>query len=210
MDKVKLSFWELFTYFLIGIEIIIILIVGILIETEINLIAISKIIKDFNALILVFLPFISLILGMMLEPISNEVSKILEKCRFLRPREARGLEYILPSVKNFLPIDLSEQGRYRFCKAVVEQRCPSNSIPVFLARFGFYRSSSTLVLIALLYLLAFYPFTLKFATIELSLMILTVVLFKRSQIFKGHMEYEAYYNFVAYRETLLITSDDNA
>lgn len=204
MDKVKLSFWELFTYLLIGFGMILLVVFGISLETDIHSLLTKT--KDYNTLIVFSIPFISLMLGMMLEPISNKIAKILEKTFILKPKINRGLKDILPIVNNYLPKNFPEKSRYRFCKAVVEQHCPSNNISVFLARFGFYRSTSTLSLLLLLYLAIFKDFTCFYISVELTLFVLVIIFLKRAQQFKDHMEYEAYYNFVAYREDLVFVS----
>lgn len=203
IDKAKLGFWEVFTYFLIGLVLTITSVGYLLFLDYIVWKSIVNLIKESGAIGVVFFPLLLLVFGMVFEPISNLLLKLLEKLPFLKPRKSRGVEALVPFIKPHLPNDLGLKQRFRYCKAVIEQNYPQSNLSVFLARFGFYRSMGILMLVL-------YPITLSIIDITCTsflfasvFLLLALIFIKRAQFFKGHMEYEVYYNFLAYRENII-------
>ena len=201
IDKAKLGFWDIFTYLLIGLLLTKITFVLLLSGNLISWDSISRGLKELGSLSIVFIPIISLILGMSFEPISNKVLNKLVKKGIIKKSTPRDAEKLLDIIKNnYLPKNLSNASTYRYCKAVVEQNFASTNINIFLSRFGFYRSAGTILL--LLIPATIFLFKLSFFTSILSIiyLILSYSFLNRAQSFKGHIEYEVYYNFIAYME----------
>lgn len=203
VDKAKLGFWELFTYFLIGLLIAISVLTYVVLLNEVEWKTIAKILKEANAVLLLLIPLLALILGMLFEPISNYSLKFFEGLKILKQRESRSVSSLMPIIQKYLPADLGEKQRFRYCKAVVEQNYPNSNISVFLARFGFYRSVGILSLIH-------FPLTLMLIDIDclsllysISFAFLSFIFIKRAQFFKGHLEYEVFFNYLAYNENVV-------
>ena len=202
IDKAKLGFWELFTYFLIGLLITIFFIIY---TTRVDLIALDeilRILKDCGALGVVLFPIIFLILGLLFEPIGNFSFKYLERISYFKPRESRGVAALEPVIIKYLPAGLGNRQAFRYCKAVVEQNFPNSNISVFLARFGFYRGLGILMIMLCVVDLILIDWDLYSALQSFIYLSLSIVFIKRAQSFKGHMEYETYYNFIAYKENV--------
>jgi hypothetical protein len=140
IDKAKLGFWEIFTYFLIGLLVMIVILAYGYVTYELNWTKADKFLKNNSGLLLLLLPLTCLLIGMIFEPISNFIIKQVEKCPFVKPQPARNLIKLMPFVKKYTPANMEEALLYRHCKATVEQNCANTNIAIFLARFGFYRS----------------------------------------------------------------------
>jgi hypothetical protein len=203
IDKAKLGFWELFTYFLIGLLITVFITVYSIYFDYVSWADVVKSTKDSGAAGVIFFPVLFLILGLVFEPFSNLVLDLIECVPYLGRRESRGVAALYPIVDEHLPTGLGARQRFRYCKSVVEQNFPNSNISVFLARFGFYRSLGVLMLLLFPITLFLIDITSCSALTSSIYLILSLTFIKRAQSFKGHMEYEAFFNFIAYRENVI-------
>lgn len=208
IDKAKLGFWELFTYFLIGLLITVFITVYAIQFDYVSWAKLVKSTKNSGAAGVVFFPILFLIIGLVFEPFSNYFLDFIEKIPFLKRRESRGVAALFPIVDAHLPTSLGERQRFRYCKAVVEQNFPNSNISVFLARFGFYRSLGILMLLLFPVTLFLIDITISSALTSSTYLILSFIFIKRAQSFKGHMEYEAFFNFIAYKENVIFKGNN--
>ncbi|MGJ8691449.1 MAG: hypothetical protein ACSHW0_03115 [Thalassotalea sp.] len=209
IDKAKLGFWELFTYFLIGLLITAFITVYAIQFDYVSWAKVVKITKESGAAGVVFFPILFLVFGLVFEPFSNYVLEFFEKkLPFLKRREPRGVAALFPILAHYLPASLGERQRFRYCKAVVEQNFPNSNLSVFLARFGFYRSLGVLMLLLFPVTLFLIDITICSALASSIYLILSFTFIKRAQSFKGHMEYEAFFNFIAYRENVIFKGNN--
>jgi hypothetical protein len=203
IDKAKLGFWELFTYFLIGLLITVFFTVYAIQFDYVSWAKLVKSTKDSGAAGVVVFPILLLIIGLVFEPFSNYSLDLIEKVPFLKRRESRGVAALFPTIDAYLPASLGEKQRFRYCKAVVEQNFPNSNISVFLARFGFYRSLGILMLLLFSVTLFLINITICSALTSSIYLIFSFIFIKRAQSFKGHMEYEAFFHFIAYKENVI-------
>ncbi|MBA6296590.1 hypothetical protein [Colwellia sp. MB02u-9] len=209
IDKAKLGFWELFTYFLIGLLISVFVTVYAIQFDYVSWAKLVKLIKDSGAVGVVFLPILFLVLGLIFEPFSNYSLTLIEKIPFLKRRESRGITALEPFLTKYISDKLLNIQRFRYCKAVVEQNFPNSNVSVFLARFGFYRSLGVLMLVLFPITLTLIDITLCSALTSSIYLLLSLIFIKRAQSFKGHMEYEVFFNFIAYRENLIFKGESS-
>lgn len=209
IDKAKLGFWELFTYFLIGLLITVFITVYAIQFDYVSWAKLVKSIKGSGAVGIVVFPILLLVLGLIFEPFSNYSLTLIEKLPFLGRRESRGVAALEPFLTKYISEDLVNIQRFRYCKAVVEQNFPNSNVSVFLARFGFYRSLGILMLILFPITLAMIDITPCAALISSIYLLLSLIFIKRAQSFKGHMEYEVFFNFIAYRENVIFKGENS-
>ncbi|MCG7531774.1 hypothetical protein MHM98_10510 [Psychrobium sp. MM17-31] len=201
IDNIKLGFWDVFTYMLIGFTIFL---SALIYAFAFDFLEIKSAIKNIVALGLVgvvFFPLIALLMGMLFEPISNMALKLLERhCKWFKRRKARNLKDLMPLVEKHLPDNLGDRQKYRFCKATIEKNFINSNISVFLARFGFYRSIGVLVGGLFPAIIFLTDMRLDTGIISVFFLVLGLGFIKRAQTFQGHMEYEVYFHFLAYKE----------
>ncbi len=209
IDKAKLGFWELFTYFLIGLLISVFVTAYAIQFDYVSWAKLVESIKSSGAVGIVVFPILLLVLGLIFEPFSNYSLTLIEKLPFLGRRESRGVAALEPFLTKYISEDLVDIQRFRYCKAVVEQNFPNSNVSVFLARFGFYRSLGILMLILFPITLAMIDITPCAALISSIYLLLSLIFIKRAQSFKGHMEYEVFFNFIAYRENVIFKGENS-
>jgi hypothetical protein len=209
IDKAKLGFWELFTYFLIGLLISVFVTAYAIKFDYVSWATLVKSIKGSGAVGIVVFPILLLVLGLIFEPFSNYSLTLIEKLPFLGRRESRGVAALEPFLTKYISEDLVNIQRFRYCKAVVEQNFPNSNVSVFLARFGFYRSLGILMLVLFPITLAMIDITPCSALISSIYLLLSLIFIKRAQSFKGHMEYEVFFNFIAYRENVIFKGENS-
>ena len=204
-EKGKLSFWDIGTYLTVGCFASFAAAFYIFYGLSIPFPTWAKSLKDFSGSLVIIVPVVFLLVGMFIEPIANWLVKYIEKLALFEPREIRNKESLVNTVKSHLPDDeIDSANLYRYCKAVVELKFPNSNHDIFLARFGFYRSMS--VLLVLIFIVNCFVF--KCDAINISVNVLIAVcayqFLKRSQVFKNHMEEAVYYNYLA----LVVSKDE--
>lgn len=208
INKFSLSFWELFAYFLIGFLLFIVIFFCLLISDNIDVKITIGYVKELGASLLVLLPLVFFLFGMIFEPFSNLIYRnIVKGFSFMSQRPSRSVIDLKPLIQKHIPNELKEKQYFRYCKAVVEQKCQGSNISVFVARFGFYRSLGVITMISS-FIILFADFSIEG---EINYIINLLVFFfvflcsilfmKRAQSFNNNLEYEVFFNFVAYKES---------
>lgn len=204
LEKFKMSLWDLFTFFVTGALIMIILkFYQITIPFEFDF-ANSELIKG------VFYGILIYTIGIIFEPISNFCFRKLIKIYEWRPLfktlvtlSKEQQEVYFPKVKQII---IDKYGLtdirtdyYQIAKAYLAQKNIENSYMIFLSRFGFYRNLSVLLFINLLV----FPFVkgneYSFSTIVIILLVIFIFhisLYKRGRQFYLYTGNEIYRNFI--------------
>lgn len=204
LEKFKFSLWDIFTFLVTGIIIIIFCkYYGILIKIE-NVLGTSEMING------VFYIIITYTVGVIYEPISNIVYTFLDKIylnlpwnKYLRKlKDERDLVYkpkVEEIIKNKYNLSDEKMEIYQVAKLSVMQNDKPNTFMVFLSRFGFYRNLSTLAIFNII------PYTiLKFDCLNLCLSIIIILivfilhllLYNRAKQFYFYAGNEVYRNFI--------------
>lgn len=197
-EKGRLSFWDIGTYLTVGCFASFAAAFYLYYGLSIAFPGWAKHLKDFSGSLVIIVPIVFLLVGMFIEPIANWLVKYIEKLAWFEPREIRNKESLVNTVKSHLPDDkIDSANLYRYCKAVVELKFQNSNHDIFLARFGFYRSMS--VLLVLIFIVNWFVFKCDAINISVNfLMAFCAYQFlKRSQVFKNHMEEAVYYNYLA-------------
>jgi hypothetical protein len=205
LEKGKLSFWDIGTYLTVGCFASFAAAFYLYYGLSIPFSDWVKHLKDFSGSLVVIAPIVFLLVGMFIEPIANWLVKNVEKLQWFKPRKIRNKEALVDLVKSHLPRkEIDSANLYRYCKAVVDLKFPGSNHDIFLARFGFYRSMSVLLL--LIFIVNFFYFKCDAISIfvNFSLAFLAYQFLRRSQVFKSHMEEAVYYNYLA----LVVSKDE--
>lgn len=201
----KLSLWDIGTYLTVGCFASFAAAFYLYYGLSIPFTDWVKYLKDFSGSLVIVFPIVFLLVGMFIEPISNWLVKNIEKIPWFEPRQIRNKEALVGLVKSHLPSnEIDSANLYRYCKAVVELKFSGSNHEIFLARFGFYRSMSVLLVLILMVNLFYFKCDSVNIFVDILLALFAYQFLKRSQIFKNHMEEAVYYNYLA----LVFSKDD--
>lgn len=206
VEKIKIGFWELFTYFSLGFILLMeIIVYQSLLNDDFKAMLLS-LLEDNSVVVIGLFPIICFLLGMIFEPFANLFVKKIEKISFLKPRKSRGILGMNAVLSNYIPSFIDEKQYFRYCKAMVEQVCPGSNVSTFLSRYGFYRGLSVIFLLSIIFLF-FIDVSLCFIIINSFILVVSsYISIRRAQVFLGHMEYEVYFNFIVFSENKKVES----
>tara|TARA_R100000656_G_scaffold58224_1_gene45463 strand:- start:3969 stop:4610 length:642 start_codon:yes stop_codon:yes gene_type:complete len=212
IEKGKLSFWDVGTYLMIGFLSSVCAVAYLFWGRSFDFSVYIELLKSISGVLIVILPIWFLLLGMFVEPIANIACKWLEKAPLLKPRKSHHQESVVRLISKLLPDeDIRKDNPYRFCKSVVELKCPNSNHEVFLARFGFYRSLGFIFFLSTFMSFIVLGFGCGSTFVAFVCAILGVVFLKRSQIFLNHMSDAVYFNYAAlvYGDSVMNRDKDN-
>ncbi|MBV2129139.1 hypothetical protein [Arsukibacterium indicum] len=197
-NNINLTFWDIFTYLLVGLPATAIISLYIYLGIPDSYTDdLKKILLNISDLTIIF-PLLVIFVGAMIEPLANFQEKIRNKIvKKLVKDEITSRTNILEIVKKKLPEGVGERHAFRFCKAIVIQKTQNTNIEIFLARFGMYRSIAFIFLSAspLVFMINI-SCTMKLLYL-LIIFSLYEIYYRRCKHFLKLLENEVYYNFIA-------------
>lgn len=198
-DGGKFTFWDIGNYLIIGFFSSLVIFFYYFILFFDGGLKSFNYLKDYLSVLVVIMPFLFMFLGMIIEPIANWcIKKIENNIKFLGVKDSRSKSNIKAIIEKNIPsVDLKSINLYRYCKSVVEKDFPGSNHDVFLARFGFYRSMSFLMMVIVFLNLYYFPFSCMNFLCNAFILFLFYQFLRRSQNFKNHMEDVVYYNYLA-------------
>lgn len=203
-EKGKLSFWDIGTYLTIGFFASLLFVLYCVHGFELSAPTYISKLKDFSATIAILTPILLLLIGMIIEPFANTFIKEIEKIKIFTPKKGRSIEKIVEIVDKKLPKSSLIDIRYRYCKSIVELKFPNSNHEIFLARFGFYRSLSFIFICILIANFFVKNLSCTLQLINIINLYFAYISLRRSQLYKSHMEYSVYINYLA-----VIDTDEN-
>lgn len=153
IEKVRVSLWDIFTFFLSGLILALWCVVYLILT---DIITVSVFVQKLSVLptaISLFLaPLALTAIGMLYEPIANYFDKLINYFWFNifpvkkkhKDEENKLKELIRSRYLGGLGQDI--ENPYHLCKEYVETKQLSTTFMVFLSRYGFYRNASFLAL----------------------------------------------------------------
>lgn len=155
IEKIRISLWDIFTFFMTGVFALLALCIFL---TATYRMPETKAVLDFlvklpTTYIIVVAPIFLTLLGLLIEPPANYLERYLGKYLFFWLRtdnskrkndEVLMEQYI--KAKGFGDLNGQIENPYSLCKEYVETKQLSTTFMVFLARYGFYRNCSFIVL----------------------------------------------------------------
>lgn len=204
IEKFKFSLWDVLTFFITGVIIVILgKYYGILSQIE-NIFGTSEITNG------VFYVILTYTVGVIYEPISNTLFKHLDKVycklpwnKYLRKFKAENDTVYKPIVeeiiKNKFKLSDDKIDSYQVAKLSVMQNGKPNTFMIFLSRFGFYRSLSTIAFFNIIpYIILKYDSGNIWLSIIIiiSTYILHLFLYNRAKEFYYYAGSEVYRNFI--------------
>jgi hypothetical protein len=153
VEKIRVSLWDIFSFFFTGFLATLVLVVFFVIYGSLALKELFNTLSTFPAVItLAALPLAFTLLGMVIEPFANYVDKVLELKYILgwvsKLKEKHNSEEI--SEEKFLKDEIRNKymgylngkidNPFAICKEYVETKQLSATFMVFLSRYGFYRN----------------------------------------------------------------------
>lgn len=204
IEKLKFSLWDIFIFFITGVIIVIISkYYGIYNKIE-NIFGNSEIVNG------VFNIIITYTVGIIYEPISNTLFKYMDKLYLIFPwnkylkkyKDEQDLVYKPKAeeiIKNKFKLVDDRMESYQVVKLSVLQNGKPNSFMIFLSRYGFYRSLSTIVFFNI-FLYVIYEFDYEkiwlSIVIIIALYVLHLFLYNRAKEFYYYAGNEVYRNFI--------------
>jgi len=155
IEKIRISLWDVFTFFMTGVFTVI----AVLLFFKMNG-SIPKVSSIFEisikipaTYIIVVIPILLILLGLLIEPLANFFDRYFGKYVFFwiktknkkqKPDETKIEEYI--KEKCLGDLNMKIDNPFSLCKEFVETKQLSTTFMVFLARYGFYRNCSFIVM----------------------------------------------------------------
>lgn len=211
IDKVKVSVWDFFVYILIGNVTIVSVVVHCLVFKQFTF---QQMISSSIALTTIIAILLMFILGLMIEPISNLLSKVYCLlnvnlgegfcCRIMKKwKETLSFSQWDKDIKT-LSVEASKYipegvtcNHYQYCKNYILQKGDGSLFNSFLAKFGFYRNLFFIMLLNSLLCCFLYSSHYNFLILLWSLVYL-----HRSRMFYRHMSMTVYNQFISLHESL--------
>lgn len=155
-EKIRISLWDIFTFFLTGFFIFLIFSVFIVFTENISFKDYISFTKELPATIIVFVaPLLFTLLGMLIEPLANYTDKYIfkyilwwtvNKDKKMKNTENTLKQHIIAHYLGSLKNTIEEP--FYICKEYVETNQLSTTFMVFLSRYGFYRNISFIIFIS--------------------------------------------------------------
>lgn len=155
IEKIRISLWDIFTFFMTGVFFVI---------SSVFFLRVTKRLSDFNELlydliklpttfIIIVIPIVLILLELFIEPLANFFDRYLSKYIFFWLRTDNSKRKINEDIMKEYIIenclgDLNKriENPFFLCKEYVETKQLSTTFMVFLARYGFYRNCSFIVI----------------------------------------------------------------
>lgn len=211
IEKINISLWEFFVYFLTGLFVSLLVASHCCLHHGFSDIQNVFIFKIPSVLLLLILPTLAILIGLIIEPIGNYYGRIvitIEKKlgKFSPNNDLKDWSCQIDQafkefVKKDIPSELSENIQvYNWCKDYIKQKNINTNFIVFLSMFGFYRNLEFIMFLNTVSIFFLYSNSLvKYVFILIS--ILSIFIFRRrSLIFYNHMSLTVYQNYVIARE----------
>lgn len=204
IEKIRLSLWDILTFFLSGFLLVGIICWHMIAEKIIPLPEFKDLILSLPVGISLFLlPVAFTLLGMLLEPVANYFDKLILDPAFKKlvgekqkhkNREKMIEEFIKTECLGKLNGKI--ENPFSICKEYVETKQLSTTFMIFLSRYGFYRNASFLSLVVASLSLIVYGYEVKGILICFIALILMVVFKKRAEDFYSYQAPSIYYAFL--------------
>jgi hypothetical protein len=192
-DNGKLSLWDVFNNLSIGLATLLIILFSVFFYVDFDHFKILELLSKFSPVLIIIMPVLLLLLGMLVDALSNRFHRTQIKIFRINKRVSRDQMEVEAKVRKLLPDIITEKTMFRYCKAFVSQNCKNNNVEVFLARFGFYRNFSFILFMSSF--VSYYAFcSMMFSII---IFFLSRVFMSRSSHFLSLLESEVYYNYLA-------------
>ena len=146
IEKIRISLWDIFTFFMTGVFFVIIILGFITINNQLPQ---KEVIFDFliklpATYILVVMPIILILLGLLIEPIANFFERYIGKYLFFwikinedkRKIDKETMEKYIKE-NSFGDLNNKIENPFMICKEYVETKQLSTTFMVFLSRYGF-------------------------------------------------------------------------
>lgn len=203
VEKVRLTLWDIFSFFLTGFLLAIIISFIIVIYTEVTFNNYIVFLNNLSSSILLVLgPLLLILMGVVIEPLANYCDKYIFKYLFSWVNKQRDVhcneEKVLEKIiKKYYLGKLGKKidNPFHMCKEYVETKQLSTTYMTFLSRYGFYRNCSFLmfffgIIVSLIECnnMSFFIFLFTY--------LLTSLFKKRSQDFYSYMAPSVYRAFL--------------
>ena len=216
IEKIRISLWDIFSFFLTGLLVTIIATAFFLADSQITIKEIFSTVSSFpSAITLVAAPLVFTLFGMVIEPFANYFDKYIMKYTLslvLKPKQKHTLEEALLKEeirsKYFGSLNGKIENPYAICKEYVETKQLSTTFMVFLSRYGFYRNCAFISVVCG-FIQFYFASTWHFGLPELLFALLCAVAFKRrSDDFYSYMAPTVYRAFLIDKLSWIPSNDD--
>lgn len=199
----KISLWDLFVTFGLGLFTVGIVLSHLLIIQILNIQQFTTLFSSTATVIFICAPFIFL-LGLVIDGLANKIMGFLINKLKIK-EDPKDIKYLSDYVKeNEIPDKLkNEIIPYHWCKDYITQNEIESQFMPFLSKFGFYRGVSFLFLINGIFILIYYEinmwFSLSSLIIGLLFLVMSYILLIRSKDFFQHTGRTVFRHFLIHR-----------
>jgi hypothetical protein len=204
LEKIRISLWDIFSFFLTGFLAIAIAAVFAIASGDISAGSLIAQINGLNApIMLVAIPLAFTLFGMLIEPFANYADQTILapvwKRVIPRKEKHRGEEELLAkeiSAKYLGSLSGRILSPYAICKEYVETKQLSTTFMVYLSRYGFYRNCVFLALVSAIASLVVFRFWWE-GCVSAAFAVLSAFIFKRrAEDFYSYMAPAVYRAFL--------------
>lgn len=201
IEKIKLSSWDFFVSMLFGYALLLNVLVHCVLKGAITL----NMIFGFSTALLAVAGLLTIMLaGLLFEPLANCIYK-LKTWPWNYPKQFSfkewdsNIKFLEEKAQPDVPTGTTDI--YQYCKNYVQQHGLADLYMPFLAKYGFYRNISVLLLLNLIVIPFFYSWTLLcMCTVLLSILVMLLICLYRSGVFYRHMSVTVFFQFIILSE----------
>lgn len=155
IEKIRISLWDIFTFFMTGVFALMAICIFLIATYRMpeNKEVLDFLVKLPTTYIIVVAPIVLTLLGLLIEPPANYLERYLGKFLFFWLRtdnsKRKNDEILMANyikANGFGELNGKIENPYNLCKEYVETKQLSTTFMVFLARYGFYRNCSFILL----------------------------------------------------------------
>ena len=204
IEKIRLSLWDILTFFLSGFLFVIIATFYAAVLKDFSLEKVINFVFKIPASISLFLlPLAFTLIGMLIEPLANYFDKLISDPIFKKligeKKKHKGREKVIEDfikTKCLGELNSKIDNPFAICKEYVETKQLSTTFMVFLSRYGFYRNASFLCILSIILTLVSYGFNYTSVIISTIQLMLVIAFKKRSEDFYSYQAPSIYYAFL--------------
>ncbi|KKO47981.1 hypothetical protein VT06_13890 [Arsukibacterium sp. MJ3] len=157
IEKIRISLWDIFTFFMTGVFALIATCIVLAVTAQMpkSEVVVEFLIKLPTTYIIVVAPIVLTLVGLLIEPLANFFERYLGRFIYFwlpKDNQTRKADEVMMEqyIKENGFGDLNGQIEKPFllCKEYVETKQLSTTFMVFLARYGFYRNCSFILLLS--------------------------------------------------------------
>lgn len=213
IEKLQISLWDLFVYFFSGIILIFSILIHLYLSDSHIICTFQKFYQNSEFSSLIILSAISIMLGLIFEPISNAINDIVSKTKELVVKYLHRNIFFLSNINtnwsteieerykkeviNSIPTVLKNKAEpYHWAKDYLIQKNIPGPYITFLSKYGFYRNLGFILYINAFIMVFLYELNMQNIFIIILLIVIAIFSRYRSEKFYNHLTSSVYRHYL--------------